>query len=602
VRHQVKSLAYLDIGVDNGGIVLNISEIGLAVHAVNILPPKPIVDIRLQLHRSATRLETRAKVVWTSDTKKEAGIEFVDLPENVRLEIKEWLALENLEPLFVARGLRLESPPAVDPSLTRRTARSDKWTNLVSELTSIPAGIDRVVESSRPSAYTGKATESMPLKEAVAPFDLVSILAGEESDTHTPPKDFDLSALVLTDSKQSNLESRFITADPADLSVSPSPSANGSRNHQEPDSSAVHGDDFLKKARELFGTNGVARNEPEAARDNSPIFNLAGAGSAKLRSEDNSRGHGLAPTSSLIATPALSGEAPIPSSLWPITSARLNADVRLEESKHSSTASPERSLDLRSFVGLFALCVLLSVACLALGIVVGRSVATHSPDTSGSSDSTPSLAAPADVQSNKVSHQPASNTTTSRALKKKSALDAASHRIAMADRPSEDTISPQTGSDELPAEAATDRSAMQGDSETLSPTNASSNGASITPLPAAPVSATAPAIHPAVPPNLNAALRTQPAADRLVAAHLIYRVEPFYPKEALQQRTEGTVKIHATVGQDGRVKNLRVVSGPASLTSAALSAAQYWRYVPALRNGEPIESEEDISIEFHLLH
>jgi periplasmic protein TonB len=642
VRHQVKSLAYLDIGVDNGGIVLNISEIGLAVHAVNILPPKPIVDIRLQLHRSATRLETRAKVVWTSDTKKEAGIEFVDLPENVRLEIKEWLALENLEPLFVARGLRLESPPAVDPSLTRRTARSDKWTNLVSELTSIPAGIDRVVESSRPSAYTGKATESMPLKEAVAPFDLVSILAGEESDTHTPPKDFDLSALVLTDSKQSNLESGFITADPADLLVSPNPSANGnmpyrksdaqlslpsdqllaslshsgafpanqenktsangSRNHQEPDSSAVHGDDFLKKTRELFGTNGVARNEPEAARDNSPIFNLVGAGPAKLRSEDNSRGHGLAPTSSLIATPALSGEAPIPSLLWPITSARLNADVRLEESKHSSTASPERSLDLRSFVGLFALCVLLSVACLALGIVVGRSVATHSPDTSGSSDSTPSLAAPADVQSNKVSHQPASNTTTSRALKKKSALEAASHRIAMADRPSEDTISPQTGSDELPAGAATDRSAVQGDSETLSPTNASSNGASITPLPAAPVSATAPAINPSVPPNLNAALRTQPAADRLVAAHLIYRVEPFYPKEALQQRTEGTVKIHATVGQDGRVENLRVVSGPDSLTSAALSAAQYWRYVPALRNGEPIESEEDISIEFHLLH
>ena len=642
MRHQVKSLAYLDIGVDNGGIVLNISEIGLAVHAVSILPPKPIVDIRLQLHKSATRLETRAKVVWTSDTKKEAGIEFVDLPENVRLEIKEWLALENLEPLFVARGLRLESPPAVDPSLTRRTARSDKWTNLVSELTSIPTGIDRVVESSRPSAYTGKATESMPLKEAVAPVDLVSILAGEESDTHTPPKDFDLSALVPTDSKQSNLESRFITADPADLSVSPSPSANGnmpyrksdaqlslpsdkllaslshsgalpanqenktsangSRNHQEPDSSAVHGDDFLKKARELFGTNGVARNEPEAARDNSSIFNLAGAGPAKLRSEGNSRGHGLAPTSSLIATPALSGEAPIPNSLWPITSARPNADVRLEESKHSSTASPERSLDLRSFVGLFALCVLLSVACLALGIVVGRSVATHSPDTSGSSDSTPSLAAPADVQSNKVSHQPASNTTTSHALKKKSPLDAASHRIAMADRPSEDTISPQTGSDELPAKAATDRSAVQGDSETLSPTNASSNGASITPLPAAPVSATAPAIHPTVPPNLNAAPRTQPPADRLVAAHLIYRVEPFYPKEVLQQRTEGTVKIRATVGQDGRVKNLRVVSGPASLTSAALSAAQYWRYVPALRNGEPIESEEDISIEFHLLH
>lgn len=84
--------------------------------------------------------------------------------------------------------------------------------------------------------------------------------------------------------------------------------------------------------------------------------------------------------------------------------------------------------------------------------------------------------------------------------------------------------------------------------------------------------------------------------------HLIYRVEPFYPKEALQQRVEGTVKIHVTVGEDGRVKDLRVLSGPASLTSAALDAATYWRYTPALRNGEPVEMEEDVSVEFHLLH
>jgi TonB family protein len=79
-------------------------------------------------------------------------------------------------------------------------------------------------------------------------------------------------------------------------------------------------------------------------------------------------------------------------------------------------------------------------------------------------------------------------------------------------------------------------------------------------------------------------------------------VEPFYPRDAVQQRVEGTVKIHAVVAQDGHVKNLKVVGGPPSLTSAALDAAQYWRYIPALRNGEPVESEEDINIEFHLLH
>lgn len=88
-----------------------------------------------------------------------------------------------------------------------------------------------------------------------------------------------------------------------------------------------------------------------------------------------------------------------------------------------------------------------------------------------------------------------------------------------------------------------------------------------------------------------------PPSDRLVPAYLIYRVEPIYPRTALG--IEGTVKIHATVGRDGMVKNLKVVSGPPPLSAAALDAAQYWRYIPALRNGEPVETEADISIEFH---
>ena len=253
--------------------------------------------------------------------------------------------------------------------------------------------------------------------------------------------------------------------------------------------------------------------------------------------------------------------------------------------------------------------------CLALGVVVGRSVTRHSPSTADSSDNGFSQRAPTDVQNNKNSHQPALSAATSHGQngsqnrsqnqnqkltrERPSTLNAASHRTSAADRSTvEDVVSPENDSDDPPA----DRSPVQGNSQTSSAKNASLNGAPITPPPAAAVSATAPAIQALAPPNVNAAPRTQPPADRLVAAYLIYRVEPFYPKEALQQRVEGTVKIHATVGPDGRVKNLRVVSGPASLTAAALSAAQYWRYVPALRNGEPIDSDEDISIEFHLLH
>ncbi len=90
--------------------------------------------------------------------------------------------------------------------------------------------------------------------------------------------------------------------------------------------------------------------------------------------------------------------------------------------------------------------------------------------------------------------------------------------------------------------------------------------------------------------------------DRLVASSLLYRVEPMYPPEAAQKRIEGTVKLRAVIGRNGRVMGLEVVSGPPPLVSAAMSAAREWRFIPALLNGEPVESETDIDIEFQLSH
>lgn len=88
--------------------------------------------------------------------------------------------------------------------------------------------------------------------------------------------------------------------------------------------------------------------------------------------------------------------------------------------------------------------------------------------------------------------------------------------------------------------------------------------------------------------------------DRVVACSLLYRVEALYPPEAAQRHIEGTVKLRAVIGRDGRVMGLGVVSGPPSLVSAAINAAREWRYIPALLNGQPVESETDIDIDFRL--
>ena len=87
-----------------------------------------------------------------------------------------------------------------------------------------------------------------------------------------------------------------------------------------------------------------------------------------------------------------------------------------------------------------------------------------------------------------------------------------------------------------------------------------------------------------------------------MACSLLYRVEALYPPEAAQKHIEGTVKLRAVVGRDGRVMGLGIVSGSPSLVRAAMSAAREWRYIPALLNGEPVESETDITIDFWQSH
>jgi protein TonB len=89
-------------------------------------------------------------------------------------------------------------------------------------------------------------------------------------------------------------------------------------------------------------------------------------------------------------------------------------------------------------------------------------------------------------------------------------------------------------------------------------------------------------------------------SDRFNPSHLAYRVEAVYPAEALAQRIEGVVKIQQAVGADGSVRGVKLLSGPAVLAPAALEAARYWRYLPALLNGQPVESEQNIEIQFRL--
>lgn len=93
LRQQVRSLSYIDLGDGNGGIVLNLSEGGLALQAVTSLMDDQLPRLRFQLSEARNWLEASGRVTWTSESRKVAGIEFVNLSDAARKQIKEWISL-----------------------------------------------------------------------------------------------------------------------------------------------------------------------------------------------------------------------------------------------------------------------------------------------------------------------------------------------------------------------------------------------------------------------------------------------------------------------------------------------------------------------------
>jgi len=81
---------------------------------------------------------------------------------------------------------------------------------------------------------------------------------------------------------------------------------------------------------------------------------------------------------------------------------------------------------------------------------------------------------------------------------------------------------------------------------------------------------------------------------------LVDKVLPVYPSIGRAVRAQGTVELQATISRTGTIENLRVVSGPPVLQQAAIDAVRQWRYKPYLLNGEPVEVETTINVDFRL--
>lgn len=79
-----------------------------------------------------------------------------------------------------------------------------------------------------------------------------------------------------------------------------------------------------------------------------------------------------------------------------------------------------------------------------------------------------------------------------------------------------------------------------------------------------------------------------------------HKVNPKYPREAREQGIQGDVILAATIDTKGNIANLKVLKGDPILAAASMEAVKDWKYRPYLLNGEPVDVDTTIKIQFHL--
>jgi Tfp pilus assembly protein PilZ len=92
-RHQVQSLAYVNLDDGNGGIIRNLGDSGIAIQAVAPLLVNQQVFLRFELANPRVRVEATGRVAWV-DPMGQAGMEFLTVSQRSGRMLKEWILVQ----------------------------------------------------------------------------------------------------------------------------------------------------------------------------------------------------------------------------------------------------------------------------------------------------------------------------------------------------------------------------------------------------------------------------------------------------------------------------------------------------------------------------
>ena len=193
LRQSIRSLAYVDLGFGNGGIILNVSESGLAVRSVTPLMETSVPKINFRPSATKPAIEVGGEIVWKSEANTMVGIRFLELPEGSRQQIREWIAIEAapVDPSAPRARYSFEARPP--KPVVASSASVDMLTDIPKAFgaprESRADSMQSVIPIRVPDAASGELTAPL------APLSVLSIdapesslpLAGEEFAAEQPP-------------------------------------------------------------------------------------------------------------------------------------------------------------------------------------------------------------------------------------------------------------------------------------------------------------------------------------------------------------------------------------------------------------------------------
>jgi TonB family protein len=552
-RQRLNQLAYLDVGPDNGGIVLDLSEEGMGFYAVApLMSDEKEINLSIQLPHAKGRLETAAEIVWLGPGNQQAGVCLRGMSSEARVQIQEWIRAQ-LFPDEPPRGSapKMENASTSLPKLEPpQTTRKDKWLSLVAEL-----------EGQQPLQNPPSAGTSAENAPPIIHDDSRSFIAYRKARTDADQNETPIHRAASKEPPAQRTSHHLVEL--------PLWGRHDQQHAGDGDDASTATSDSKSDHKEVLGW---PIREPQIAP---PAIASA---TAPDRPVPPWPAHNGAPECSV--PPVKSVDRPTP-----VVEANANV-AATTASTMPSLIAPIGGSHVRRWVLAVVLLTSSCVLCFGIGMWVERPdsqthVAQPPPELAMAvpvAEAAPAVTKEIDSKRLRVNREKVRTGDATPG----SALGNRQHNVAFtASSPILDPTPQPT-----PAKQS---------SPFLMAAKPPEDKLALTPA-AAQVS-----VPSMLAERIVAGRRLRPS-DRFNPCHLTYRVEPAYPLEAQQQRIEGAVKIHQAIGADGSVQGMKLLSGPPLLVPAAMDAAKYWRYLPALLNGQPVETEQEIEIDFRLPH